>query len=153
VTGVDRNPWVVDEARRTLAELGVRGGARIDDLTRVPIAGAQPSDRAADSGETVQRRPGVLLAYAVNEIEDAQRRDALRDRLVAHASAGGHFIVVEPLAGFVAPWWTAWQRTFDACSGRAEQWRFDVPLPPIVDKLARASGLNPHELKARTLSC
>ena len=152
VTGVDRHPWAADEARRTLAELGLRGSVRMDDLTRVPIASARPNGQAGAAGRPSQRRHGVLLAYAANEIEDAQQRDALRDRLLAHAAAGGHVIVVEPLAGFVAPWWAAWQHAFESAGGRADEWRFDVSLPSIVDKLARSSGLNARELKARTLS-
>ena len=152
VTAVDRHPWAVDEARRTLAELGVRGSARMDDLTHVQIASAQPTSHAGAASRSGQRRHGVVLAYAVNEIEDAQHRDALRDRLLAHAAAGGHLIVVEPLAGFVAPWWGAWQHAFESAGGRADEWRFDLSPPSIVDKLARSSGLNARELKARTLS-
>jgi hypothetical protein len=152
VLGIDRHPWAVDETRRTLQDLGVAGSARIDDLTREPIAGLQ---RAAAGGATARasrKGQAVLLAFAVNEIDDAQRRDALRDRLLVHADAGGPVIVVEPLAGFVAPWWSSWQSAFEARGGRADEWRFDAALPPLVQKLAHASGLNHRELKARTLS-
>ena len=152
VTGVDRHPWAVDEARRTLSDLSIRGSARIDDLTRVPIAGVQPVDHASDIGRPGHRGHGVLLAYAVNEIEDAQHRDALRDRLLAHAAAGGQVIIVEPMAGFVAPWWSVWQRAFELAGGRSDEWRFDVSLPPIVAKLDLSAGLNHREIKARTLS-
>ncbi|MFN7982710.1 MAG: methyltransferase domain-containing protein [Vicinamibacterales bacterium] len=163
VTGVDRHPWAVEEARRTLSVLGVTGTARVDDLTRVPIAGtasverqrgrvaAQARDQAA-ADRTSHRGQGVLLAFAVNEIDDVERRDGLRDRLVSYAASGGRVLIVEPLAGFVAPWWGAWQRAFEASGGRAHEWRFDVKLPAIVEKLDRAAGLNHRELKARTLS-
>lgn len=163
VNGVDRHPWAVEEARRTLSELGVSGNARVDDLTRVPIvglagdrakkAGAQSREGAhGQSDRSSHRGQGVLLAFAVNELDDASHRDALRERLLAHAAAGGRVIVVEPLAGFVAPWWGVWRRAFEASGGRAHEWRFTVKLPTLVEKLDRAAGLNHRELKARTLS-
>ena len=152
VMGIDKHPWVVAEARRTLSDLGLRGSARIDDLTRVPIVGTQPVDHPSENGRSSHRGHGVLLAYAVNELDDPQHRDALRQRLLTHATAGGQVLVVEPMAGFVAPWWASWQRAFEAVGGRADEWRFEVALPPIVEKLDRASGLNHRELKARTLS-
>lgn len=152
VLGVDKHPWAVAEARRTLSDLGVRGSARIDDLTRVPIVGTQPVDHVSDAGRPAHHGHGVLLAYAVNELDDPQQREALRARLLAHAAAGGQVLVVEPLAGFVAPWWASWQRAFEAAGGRADEWRFEVSLPPIVEKLDRSAGLNHRELKARTLS-
>ena len=152
VLGVDKHQWAVAEARRTLSDLGVRGSARIDDLTRVPIVGTQPVDHVSDAGRPAHHGHGVLLAYAVNELDDPQQREALRARLLAHAAAGGQVLVVEPMAGFVAPWWASWQRAFEAAGGRADEWRFEVSLPPIVEKLDRAAGLNHRELKARTLS-
>lgn len=152
VLGIDRHPWAIDEVRRTLSELGVPGSGRIDDLTRVPMAGVQRTERVSGTAQASHRGRGVLLAFAVNEIDSAQQRDALRDRLLAQAAGGGQVLVVEPLAGFVAPWWSAWQRAFEAQGGRADEWRFEASLPPLVDKLARAAGLRPRELKARTLS-
>lgn len=164
VTGVDRHPWAVEEARRTLSVLGVAGTARVDDLTRVPIVGtasverqrsrahAHGRDAALAADRTSHRGQGLLLAFAVNEIDDVAQRDGLRDRLVSYAAAGGRVLIVEPLAGFVAPWWGTWQRAFEAAGGQAHEWRFEVKLPAIVEKLDRAAGLNHRELKARTLS-
>jgi len=166
VTGIDRHPWAADEARRTYADFGLRATLRIDDLTHVPIGtsgsartGGLPRDRAASSADrqgahaTPNRtRSGVLLAFAVNELADAADRDTLLSRLLEHRDAGGHAIVVEPLAGFVAPWWKSWQRAFEAAGGRADEWRIRVPLPPIVEKLDRAAGLNHRELTGRSLA-
>jgi len=166
VNGVDRHPWAVEETRRTMSDLGVRGTVRMDDLTRVPMAGTPAPDRSKSSGNAKGRDnahasshdgashkgQAVLLAFAVNEIEDAASRDGLRGRLLGHAAAGGRVIVVEPLAGFVAPWWGSWQRAFEAKGGHAHEWRFAVKLPALVEKLDRAAGLNHRELKARTLS-
>lgn len=183
LTGIDRHPWAIDEARHTARDLGLRGTFRVDDLTQVGTDGRSLDDRArggraarsgqADAGPRQPRGAGraergvtpghghagsghtghgVLLAYAVNEIADDGARGRLRDRLLAHAAAGGRVLVIEPLAGFVAPWWKDWVPVFEAAGGRADEWRFRVPLPPIVEKLDRAAGLNHRELKARSLA-
>ena len=177
LTGIDRHPWAIDEARQTARDLGLRGTFRVDDLTTVGTDGRSSGDRSrggrADAGSRDQRHAargerrgtpthpqigsqhanrGVLLAFAVNELADDAARAALRDRLLAHGAAGGRVIVIEPLAGFVAPWWKDWVPLFEAAGGRADEWRFTVPLPPIVEKLDRAAGLNHRELKARSLA-
>lgn len=174
LTGVDRHPWAIDEARQTCADLGLRGTFRVDDLTHVGLDGRSSSERSRSSrsgghargaqatrtsdpadrtgSALTQRGRGVLLAFAVNEIADAPARDRLRTQLLAHAAAGGRVLVIEPLAGFVAPWWKDWVPLFESAGGRADEWKFRVPLPPIVEKLDRAAGLNHRELKARSLA-
>ena len=92
----------------------------------------------------------VIAAFAVNELEGGSR-DALLRRLLAHSRRGGQVLVVEPLAGFVAPWWGEWLRAFEAAGGRPDAWRARLPLPPLVQKLDRAAGLDHQELTARTL--
>lgn len=159
MVGVDRHPWAIEEARRTFADLGLHATLRVDDLTRVALDGQRAAagriGAAEDRGgrsRPGRQRSGVLLAFAVNEIADTGVRDALLARLLAHAAAGGHVLVIEPLAGFVAPWWTSWQHRFEAAGGRADEWRIRSELPAIVAKLDRAAGLNHRELKARSLA-
>ena len=60
-------------------------------------------------------------------------------------------LVVEPLAGFVAPWWKKWRDAFESAGGRADEWRLRAELPPIVEKLDRAAGLNHREITGRSL--
>lgn len=159
--GVDRHPWAIEEARRTYADLGLRTQLRMDDMTRVSLDGRTMDRRRAGGSrpdvhparnEVETRRTGVLLAYAVNEIVDAGDRGALLARLTSYAAGGGHVLVVEPMAGFVAPWWSEWRRAFEGVGGCAREWRFRPELPAIVEKLDRAAGLNHGELKARSLS-
>jgi hypothetical protein len=162
LTAVDRHPWAIDEARRTCADLGLRATLRVDDLNHVTFDLRRPNKGRADPRRAEStpgarpthdtRRCGVLLAFAVNEIADAAQRDALLTRLIDAASAGAHVVVVEPLAGFVAPWWNQWRDAFEHIGGHANEWRFRMALPPIVEKLDRAAGLNHRELKARTLT-
>lgn len=154
VTGVDRHPWAIDEAKQTFRELGLRGTFRVDDFIRAitsrPRGGAGRSDAVLAKG--APNRPAILAAFALNELTEEGTRSEVRARLLDHASDGGHCLVIEPLAGRVAPWWSEWRRTFEAAGGRADEWRLQVPLPGIVQKLDRAAGLDHHELTARSLA-
>jgi len=132
--GIDRHPWAVEEARETYRLFGLQGRARIDDLARVVFPEGS----------------GVVAAFAVNELPSATR-DRVLPRLLSHAERGGRVLVVEPLAGFVAPWWPMWQRAFQSSGGRANEWRIAVSLPAIVEKLDHAAGLNHHEITGRSL--
>lgn len=155
VVGIDRHPWAIEEARRTYADLGRHATLRVDDMTHVAFDGRQVrgahQTRSPRAPHDV-RGHAVLLAFAVNEIADDEALEAMCQRLLAHAASGGRVLVIEPLAGFVAPWWKTWQAAFERAGGRRHEWRFTVRLPPIVEKLDRAAGLNHRELKARSLS-
>jgi hypothetical protein len=133
--GVDRHPWAVEEAAHTYRAFGLRARPKMDDAARAAI------------------RPGsaVLAAFFVNEL-DAASRSALLPRLCAHAERGASVLVVEPVARAVAPWWTAWRTAFEGLGGRSDEWRIRGTLPPLVEKLDRAAGLDHRELTARSLS-
>jgi SAM-dependent methyltransferase len=134
VQGVDRHPWAVEETRGTYRLFGLRGRARVDDVANVAL----PDGSA------------VVAAFAVNEL-DAATRDRLLPRLMSHAKRGGRVLLVEPLAGFVSPWWPVWERAFLSSGGRADEWRTPASLPAIVARLDRAAGLNHRELTGRSL--
>jgi hypothetical protein len=134
VVGVDRHPWALDEARRTYEAFGVRARLRRGDLVRLGL----PS------------RSAVLAAYALNELEEGSR-SAMLARLLEHAGRGNRVLAVEPLARSIAPWWNSWADAFSAAGGRADEWRVRLPLPPLVQKLDRAAGLDHRELTARTV--
>lgn len=135
VAGIDRHPWAVAEASRTYRDFGLTARTRQGDLTNISL----PKPPAS-----------ILAAFAVNELPDAGRDQLLR-QLIEGGVGGDRVLVVEPLAGFVAPWWDRWQSAFEAAGGRADQWRFRVELPDIVAKLDRAAGLNHRELTGRSL--
>src|SRR5688572_1559038 len=103
MAGVDRHPWAAGEARLTYRAFGLNGRTRVADASGVEFPG----------------RGAVLAAFTLNEM-DADARDRLMPRLIGHATRGGSVLVVEPLAGFVAPWWKPWQRAFEAAGGRAD---------------------------------
>jgi hypothetical protein len=51
----------------------------------------------------------------------------------------------------MTPWWGATAARVVAAGGRADEWRFPVTLPPLVDRFDRAAGLRHSELTCRTL--
>jgi len=135
IIGVDRHPWALAEAARTYRELGLRARTIRGDAATVALP----------------RSPALLLAaFTANELSEDARETLLR-RLLERAKRGDRVLVVEPLAGFVAPWWNQWQKAFSETGGRADQWRFRVELPSIVAKLDRAAGLDHRELTGRSL--
>jgi len=134
VFGIERHPWTAEEARWTYRQFGLEGRVRTSDLRRAPFpAGSH-----------------VRAAFVVNELDDASR-ETLMHRLLAHRARGGRVLVVEPLAGFVVPWWSAWQQAFEDAGGRADEWRVRAELPPLVGKLDRAAGLDHEAITGRTL--
>lgn len=135
VVGIDRHPWVLREAADTYRSFGIAATVRQGDLV----------------GATLPKSPaGLLAAFTVNELADAPR-EAVLQMLLDRASHGDSVLVVEPLAGFVAPWWRRWRERFESAGGRADEWRFQPALPAIVAKLDRAAGLNHREIKGRSL--
>jgi SAM-dependent methyltransferase len=135
VTGVDRSGWAVEEARWTLARLGVRGEVRRADLLSVPLPG---------------RGGGIVSAFAANELPEPTRAGLLQ-RLLEAARQGARVLVVEPIARGVTPWWPAWAEEFARAGGRSDEWRFPAALPPRLALLDRAAALDHRELTARSL--
>ena len=136
ILGVDQHPWAVAEAAWTYRHFEISGRTRRGDATSIPIP---------DSAS-------IIAAFTINEIADDAVRTALLERLLRRRSHRGAVLIVEPLAGRIAPWWARWREEFRAHGGRADEWRFRVELPDIVAKLDRAAGLNHRELTARSLA-
>ena len=135
IEGFDRSAWAVREAAWTWRALGVRGRATRADVARVRV----PRGPAA-----------CLAAYTLNELS-ADTREAVRGALLGAASEGQSVLVIEPLAGGVAPWWAGWAEDFGGVGARIDVWRLPAHLPDIVARFDRAAGLRHHELTARTI--
>jgi SAM-dependent methyltransferase len=132
VVGIDRNGWALGEAASTYRAFGL-------------AAKTKRAEAHHDTGGDA-----ILAAFTVNELPDASR-DALLLQFLDCRRRGGRVLVVEPIAGGVARWWSAWRREFEQAGGRADEWRVRTALPPIVAKLDRAAGLDHRELTARSL--
>ena len=137
IDGVDRSVWAIQEAVWTYKQLGVSGHAIRNDVlrARMPKSGA-----------------GLLLAYAVNELE-TDRRARLLDRVADASRNGATILVVEPIARRGRDWWTEWSDRLAPLGVRSDEWRFPAAsLPSLTRDLAKAAGLRVNELTARTLS-
>lgn len=135
VVGIDRHPAAVQETRWTFRQLQIDGTARQGDAARLSLP----------------RGPLAIVAgYALNELPDDARVRAW-ETMRGAAEQGARLLVVEPIARWVAPWWDDAAADARRLGGRADEWRFQIPLPPIVEKLDRAAGLNHRELTARSI--
>lgn len=135
VSGVDRHPWAVDEARRTYRDLGLHGHARVGDIVRVP---------------SIDPNGAVIAAYVLNELPDVARV-RVEDRLLAAAAGGARVLVIEPIARSISPWWDGTAARVAAARGRADEWRVQVDLPPVLHLFDKAAGLDHRELTFRSL--
>jgi hypothetical protein len=137
ITGYDRHPWAVAEASATYRHfVAGTGSARQRDIRTTEIRGG--------------RDTGILAAYAINELAP-EARPAVLEQLLATHTRGAQVLIIEPIARRALPWWPEWQAAFEQAGGRADEWRFLADLPKTQQALARAAGLDPRELTARSL--
>jgi methyltransferase family protein len=151
VVGIDRNTWALGEAAGTYRAFGLAAKTQKSEIMsawRPPLGGPEGRLKPAATGDGMG--DAMLAAFTANELPDAAR-DALLASLLDRASRGDRVLVVEPIAGGVARWWTQWTREFERAGGRADEWRVRIELPAIVAKLDRAAGLDHRELTARSL--
>ena len=142
VLGFDRSAWAVDEAMLAYRAFRLDGRAVRRDFAVRPGRADKPIRGAAGTG--------ILAAYTVNELDDDSRASLLR-HLQSSRRQGSRVLVIEPIARRTSPWWGEWVEAFSRLGGRSDEWRFAASLPPTQQQLARASGLDPRELTARSL--
>jgi predicted RNA methylase len=129
VMGIDTHPWTLDEARFTYRAFELIADVRRGDAARTRF----PADTSF-----------VVAAFVVNELKEADRA-ALLGLL---KSAAIRTLIVEPISNRISPWWPDWVA---ALGGRADEWKVRVDSPPLVRRLAKAAGLRPEVLTARSL--
>ena len=129
VLGIDTHPWTLDEARFTYRAFGLTSDVRRGDASRTRF----PADTSF-----------IVAAFVVNELKEADRAMLLGQL----QSAKTRVLIVEPISNRISPWWPEWVA---ALGGRADEWKVRVDSPPLVKRLARAAGLRPEVLTARSL--
>jgi hypothetical protein len=138
ITGYDRHPWAIAEANATYRHFALDGRATQRDIARVSTRGPRVKET------------GIIAAYAVNELPRDARAAVLTELMAAH-QRGARILIVEPIARRQMPWWSEWNAAFEQAGGREDEWRLPGALPPTQQRLARAAGLDPRELTARSL--
>lgn len=135
VLGIDTHPWTLDEARFTYKAFGLHSDVRRGHAAQTRF----PADTSV-----------VVAAFVVNELKDADR-GVLLSSLKQLVAQGSHVVIVEPISQRISPWWNQWAEEFTRLGGRADMWKARIDPPPIVKKLAKAAGLRPDMLTARSL--
>ena len=132
VVGIDTHPWTLEEARFTYKAFGLR-----HDVRRAHAAKTRfPAETSI-----------VVAAFVVNELNEKDRA-ALLDHI---KRAKIRTLIIEPISQRISPWWDDWAPEFQRMGGQADVWKARVDLPPLVKRLAKASGLRPEVLTARSL--
>jgi hypothetical protein len=142
--GIDSHPWALAEARWTWGQLGLTGETRRSDLVT-------EAERLIGRRPTALTNTGVVAGWSVNELDSGSRRRLLA-ALLALITAGAAVLVIEPIAQSAVPWWSEWAAAFGEGGGRADEWKFDTALPPVLSALDDAAGFRRRGLAARTLS-
>lgn len=132
VLGIDTHPWTLEEARFTYKAFGLRSEVRRGHAARTRF----PADTSF-----------IVAAFVVNELTDGDRA-MLMSSITAAAKPA---LIVEPISQRISPWWNGWAADFQKRGGRADEWRARIDPPPIVKRLAKAAGLRPEVLTARSL--
>ena len=143
LAGTDRSAWAVSEANWLYRQLGVRGHATRGEIAR----GLRP--RRGPFGPD----DALLFAYSLNELQ-ADARAAALAAVVTAMAGGASLLVIEPIGKRLgnAEWWEEWRDALAAADVLEQEWRFpSALLPEPTRSLARAAGLDPRELTARTL--
>ena len=138
VLGLDTHPWTLDEARFTYKSLGLQADARRGNAARARF----PADTSA-----------IVSAFVVNELNELERRELLAN-LIRSSKPGTRnrrVLIIEPISQRISPWWDEWASRFVAAGGRADIWKARIDVPPLVKRLAKAAGLRPDMLTARSL--
>ena len=138
VLGFDTHPWTLDEARFTYKSLGLQSDVRRAHAARVRFS----RDTSI-----------VVAAFVVNELNDADRTALLKNLIGNREPGTGNrrVLIIEPISQRISPWWDEWAAEFAQKGGRADTWKARIDVPPLVKRLAKASGLRPEMLTARSL--
>jgi hypothetical protein len=136
VHAIDLSPWALGEALQTASAFGLALHPRRAALPRaLPRAGAEDL---------------LVLGWVVNELSP-DSRERLLHGIEGALGRGARLLVLEPLARSIAPWWRAWALPLAAHGVEDATLRCTLELPPWIQEMDHACGLDHRELRARVL--
>jgi SAM-dependent methyltransferase len=137
VLGVDGSGWALGEARRSYAAFGLRART-----LRGRLPAALPRLRAGDL---------AVLGWCLNELGDRDREAVLARLAEARLRVGARSLVLEPLAGAVAPWWDEVRDRLGGAGVWTAVVKRRIELPPRLAELDRAAGLDHRTIGVRAM--
>jgi hypothetical protein len=143
ITGVDANAWAVEEARWNWRTLGLQGRAARGDL--IATASSLLRQPAATLTST-----GLIAGWTVNELPKSDR-DRLLEVLDQLLERGATFVLLEPLARGVTPWWEEWTTRLAKHGVTDCDFKAGVDLPAPLDSFSDAAGFRKKEIGARIM--
>lgn len=136
VIGADRSSFALHEARWTWQTLQLR---------------AETFRSIRDVLDAVSRPDGIVLGWALNELDDTLR-EMIASRVSLWVARGSRLLVIEPVSKRVTPWWDSWAAHLPEGACVASERRVNVPLSPKLALLARSAGLLAGSSAVRVLA-
>ena len=133
LTGLDRHPWAMDEARWTYRMVGLKGTAR-------------RRCRPSAAPRAWRRRDRCLCAQRITP----DLRTRVQEQLLAAADRGARVLILEPSR---EPSPLVGRRRLAGVEGRGTGGRMAIRarLPPLLQTLDKAAGLDHRELTVRSI--
>jgi hypothetical protein len=136
IRAMDPSPWALGEAALTARAFGLAARTR-----RAALPAALPHAGANEL---------LVLGWVVNELGPDSRAQLLRG-IGSALGRGARLLVLEPLARSAAPWWEAWAERLAVHGIEDRTLRCTLGLPPWIQEMDEACGLDHRELRARVL--
>ncbi|HEX5070335.1 MAG TPA: class I SAM-dependent methyltransferase [Vicinamibacterales bacterium] len=145
IEGIDRHAWALEEARRNCRDWRIPARLQRADLV------LELERLASRRTETTTSRPrGIVLGWALNELQPDGRGRA--ERAIHALATHTAIIIVEPIGRRLVPWWDDVAARAERAGARADEWRFEEPLPAALAALDREAGFVREGLTARSVA-
>ena len=144
ITGVDAHAWTVAEARWDWRALGLRGrGIRGDMVER--------AQRLLRESNSALASTGVVASWAVNELSTPARTQLL-DAVETLVERGTTWLLLEPIARGVTPWWGEWLARLAPHGVIEADIKCALDLPAPLASFSESAGFRKREIGVRVMT-